>query len=254
MRNVYSDKKFEIDKALEDAIRNNKLAPRWGAWRPEGKWARRALEVAVISALDAADVRLVKVIKPDWVLGVEHTEKALREMDRLLNWMDTRRSLKSEGARALYTSLHPASVRQHSKVADRQTTTARNAQTLVDARQVMANALSAYRELIDGLFDQNPGEPEKAAFVNVLADAWFYLFDVPPKKGGDSEFQKFLRAAWEDIGGLATEGPDCPESFSHAARISADRLASAPPASGWEPHWLWPAERAQSCETPQHNT
>ena len=221
-----------------DALRlsTGGLHARWSSSNPFG-FVRRALEVAVMKAADAKhEVRG----KGDWIADWERGEAVASNFaaaaDALLRFLAGGSSaLGRLGAEVLVRPLQQmaAHTMTESHLDAKHLWAQQAALTLMDARGI-AHQLSPYmrsrRDAIAGS-RVNAGEPEKVAFVAVMAEAWVFLMGRLPGSSPVPEKNPFLRlvdAAWQDAGGQADE------SFVQALRrarkgLSSQALSDAPP-------------------------
>lgn len=87
-------------------------------------------------------------------------------------------------------------------------------------RQISEDAKSRQKAIAQ--MRQNPGDPEKRAFVLTLAELWCTLFrKEPPLSPENNPFLDFVRAAWAD----ADQSSE--EDFSRALRSARDAITAA---------------------------
>lgn len=217
------------------------LRPHWrGNRRDLDQVVRRMLEVAFAAAIAGNYERLNAVVGPDWDHGADLAIEAERCLRRLHDWMSQKGedihtdAMLQNTLRLIRTVAGDAPVQETRKVDDQGFL-----RSFEDTQFLIGRMSAVFRELRDSVTGQNKGEPEKRAFVSVLAEGWDFLFNRKPTNGESSPFGRLIEAAWEDIGGPELTPKHNPRMFADQRRaaVRARKGVDILP-DEWLPDWF----------------
>lgn len=231
---------YEIDGAVAEL----RLHPRWNARADAHNFARRALFVATMEAIDASELDLHGEWIGTWEEGYGLALKASVAMPGLVNFLARDRrgkdKLAKHGAAALEAPLRQMCAHLYPSLSppDRVIWAADQARSLVATRYLLEQLeghMLAMRDML-AASRENAGKPEKAAFVLTMAEAWVFLTGKLPGSNPNpsrTPFLRFVETAWGDV------GPE-QDSFVSATRVAINHLKKQTDilAEHYRPRWL----------------
>ncbi|WP_299809634.1 hypothetical protein [uncultured Roseibium sp.] len=196
-------KKFdaELDGFIK-SLPDGRAAPLANRWQNNSGGAidfgRRALEVSVLKAQIAE--RDSEPLHHDWTRVCELASKAQESLDQFVSYFTG----CGEPSTNLLEPMLIQFLAQHEKL-DVEVLKERareNAKVLMAAR-TLAREYTIYSKVKSSSLAsnyQNPGNPRKLAFVEVMFEAWAALTGkLPSRSRTDGPFIRFLQAAWADL-------------------------------------------------------
>jgi hypothetical protein len=184
---------------------------------------RRSLEVAILSAEMAKHDREQGEAIGGWATQRNRADRAAKAVRYLLEWLggsapDAATVARAIGRARLGRTDVDVAIWDSAR-AGKTTPELRDAETLIAAAALLNQFRDDTERRRKGFAAkrQNPGEPEKLAFVLQLGRGWTFLVGKTPSAGALSPFAEFVGAAWRDWTG---EISDKPEFFTQAIRAA----------------------------------
>jgi hypothetical protein len=204
-----------MDEAIGDLFRLKRhkiFQPQWQD-NPDGAlaFARRTLEIAA----DEASAELAKNTSKDindWARSHHLASKAAGGIDTAISlilgaYADLPSSTSRKETTALLISpigrfyrMKAARVGKEVSIPKTRKRAKKDAAALYDASAILhliAEESLRKRDIIAGGY-QNPGRPEKAAFVRVMMEGWIFLTGKRPSEK-NTHFAVFVSAGWTDL-------------------------------------------------------
>lgn len=173
-------------------------------------FGRRILDVGYHAAIGPHDERQRGAWIDEWRDGAEAASEAKEALRKLIRSMSpTDASMFDIASLAVPIRQQIAYEDRSFSFKDQMKEARKRAETLLSAWEIIA-AMPSYmdrRRQEIASTRQNPGEPEKAAFVRQLAEAWVLLTGRKPGRSvlpDNNPFYRLLNAAWSDLGGRDT--------------------------------------------------
>ena len=249
-KNLYSlDVHLRIDDAIDGLFRADRKSVRIHKRIPTQAagvaFGRRALEVAILSALNAKEKLEAGQHADDFREGAEVFSKAATAIRDALKYMardpsvgekskdwKPRKPYPDCGTQPLVGILRQYYRHVTTQENDRQKVRQTDLSEASGYAEQAAWFLSTTDEIMHGLAGfcrqmeaeirhdrANPGAPEKMAFISILVEAWLFLTGRRPGRQPDrNPFLDFALLAWEDAAGGSEE------SFHHQLKIALDAL------------------------------
>lgn len=209
-------------------------------WNQAGalRLARRAMEVAIRSAMIAGEDRALSDYADDWAGLAKRAQAAAAAMADLVNFMSVRQpnligalsprhltSISRQLVRKEQLDIHPD---LQVSLADELALQLIGGQA---ATRRVATISGTQQKRIKGSI-KNIGEAEKTAFANIWAEAWLALFWHRPSssRSDTNSFASFLTDAWDDATGM--NGQSFSASVGRATKDLPRALTSR-----WLPSW-----------------
>ncbi|MBN9347696.1 MAG: hypothetical protein J0I48_16115 [Devosia sp.] len=249
---------LQLDRHLASMVEDGKLHPRWSAKLPpitrlgaQGDavmtalalggeaerfkravpaiaFGRRSIEVAIHRAMTAAEQREFKAIAAEWESLSAFAGDAAKATKKLLTELRYDKLVGSPSITPILGFLENRDPIGRIDYDETRASAQIKADALVMALAVLSDIAHQSEQMGARVRSKsdNPGEPEKNAFVQSMAEAWVFLTGRLPGTGSArNPFMDFALGAWQDAGG----DPDAP--MRNAVKLARQNtvLSDSPP-------------------------